>query len=300
MYDNQTLPDIPSHYEWVSTPQNFYSEKEWITSASIQIVSASVSMIASTAMLISIISHHKEVLKKSPYFRLILSLAFSDMIYSFSFILGPFDVPKSYKAMGLWATGNDTTCAITAAIHTFGLILSLLNYATICFYHVMKLKARFSDSRFAQKFEKILFGCMYFLPIGVVASSFPMHIVGADPEGLTCTCGALEKTICVEEGEDLICAHDSRSKSNLIFSWIFVNELGAFVLLSVVISMGTLAWHVMRQNRIYRSLSIAQQNNDDSPNRNKNQRQIIAESLRIIFFRQSLMQGFVSSYFYVL
>lgn len=97
MYKNQTLPDVPSRYEWLITPK--YSEKEWVTSASIQTASASVSMFASTVMLISIIRHHKEELKTSPYFRLILSLAFADMIYSFSFIIGPFVVPTSYKLM---------------------------------------------------------------------------------------------------------------------------------------------------------------------------------------------------------
>ncbi|GFH56292.1 hypothetical protein CTEN210_12768 [Chaetoceros tenuissimus] len=293
MYENQTLPDIPSHFEWVTTQKNFYSDKEWVTSASIQTASASVSMIASTVMLISIIRHHKEELKTNPYFRLILSLAFADMIYSFSFIIGPFVVPTSYKLMGLWAIGNDTTCAINAAIHTFGLVLSLLNYAFICFYHVMKLKERMSDSLFAQKFEKKLFAFMYVFPIGVVASSFPMHIVGADPEGLTCTCGVLEKSICVEQGEDVICAYDTRSEDNLVYHWIIANGLGSFVLLFVVISMGTLVWHVIRQNRIYKSLSKDQENNIDSPNRNRNQRQIIAESLRIMFLRQSLMQGFL-------
>ncbi|GFH56291.1 triacylglycerol lipase 1 [Chaetoceros tenuissimus] len=287
--------DVPSHYEWFVTPKNFYSDKEWVTSASIQTASASVSMIASTVMFISIIRHHKEELKTSPYFRLILSLAFADMIYSFSFIIGPFVVPKSYKLMGLWALGNDATCAITAAIHTFGLILSALNYAFICFYHVMKLKAKMSDSLFALKFEKKLFAFMYLFPIGIFVSSFFMHIVGVDSEGLICTCGVLKSSMCVEQGENVICTYDSRGTENLGYYWIFANGVGALTMLFIVFSMVALGWHVIRQNRIYRSLSQAQENSNDVQNHTTNDRQIIAESLRIMFLRQSLMQGFLYS-----
>ena len=103
---NQELEmNLESGYVFIPIPDSSIEMgPAWEYAAVIQITTASISFIASAAMIISI-ARNRENLQKSPYIRLIFSLGIADLIQSLLFVIGPFTPPSSFVPAH-WAIGN--------------------------------------------------------------------------------------------------------------------------------------------------------------------------------------------------
>ncbi|GFH44272.1 predicted protein [Chaetoceros tenuissimus] len=287
---NQELEfNLKSGYVFIPIPDSSIEKGQaWEYAAAIQITTASISFIASAAMIISI-ARNRENLQQSPYIRLIFSLGIADLIQSLLFIIGPFTPPSSFVPAH-WAIGNQTSCRISGAFMTLGSVLSVLNYSVLSFYYLCKLKKKFSDQQYSIRFEKKIYIVIYLFSIACVIAAGSLNIIGPERSGFTCVAGTVMKTICRSEPEQA-CAWDIAVVDHAKVFLLMMNGLLCFLFLSIIISMGLLCWHVILQDRIYRKLSARSSAIPDSLRDDR--RRVIAEQLRAMFLRQTLEQGFL-------
>lgn len=286
---NSTNQELPTGYVFIPIPETSIEKgPAWEYAAAIQITTASISFIASAAMVISI-ARNRENLQQSPYIRLIFSLGLADLIQSLLFIIGPFTPPSSFVPAH-WAIGNQTSCQISGAFMTLGSVLSVLNYSVLSFYYLCKLKRKFSDQQYSIRFEKKIYIVIYLFSIASVIAAGSLNIIGPERSGFTCVAGTVMKTICRSE-PDQACAWDIAVVDHAKVFLLMMNGLLCFLFLSIIISMGLLCWHVILQDRIYRKLSARSSAIPDSLRDNR--RRVIAEQLRAMFLRQTLEQGFL-------
>ena len=123
----------------------------WNSIASVQITTASISLIASLSVAVSI--WRAGGLSHGPYTRLIFSISAADILQSLALITGPFAPPTSVPE-AFWSIGNQATCSANGFILQFGGSLFAMNSAFLCFYYLCKIKYKMTAARFSVKFER--------------------------------------------------------------------------------------------------------------------------------------------------
>ncbi len=119
---------------------------------SVQLTSASTSLIASSAITVMIALPRNGGLS-SPYRRIIFGLSISDVIQSLGYTTGPFSVPSNTNPLGL---GNDGTCQANGFLITLGASAVPMYTCVLCFYYLCKLKWRMPDATFRLRYERYL------------------------------------------------------------------------------------------------------------------------------------------------
>lgn len=134
----------------------------WIAFATCQIIFAGISFVASTIIAIMVgkstrlgngMRRNASSLRTSPYHRIVFGLSISDMLQSFSLILGPFSAPE-YVSQALWGAGNDFTCRINSFMfYNMGSTNTPLYIFFLCYYFLCRIKRHMTDNTFSQKIE---------------------------------------------------------------------------------------------------------------------------------------------------
>ncbi len=121
----------------------------WVEPVIYQIISASISLIASTLTVICI-ARNRLV---TPYRRIIFGLSVSDTCQSFDILAGPWLIQHN-ASYALWGVGNKRTCQLDGFLYLLGLTAVPMYTVLLCVYYVFKLKNRMSNALFTQKIEK--------------------------------------------------------------------------------------------------------------------------------------------------
>ncbi|GFH50164.1 predicted protein [Chaetoceros tenuissimus] len=160
----------------MSTAGEAFDFKQWEANASVQMVSASISFLAS---LIIVASTGKSFLsekrnrnhnvrtvvarnevnnedttglkkKATPYRRIIFLISASDILSSLACITGPFMAQKT-NPQALWAVSDsNAACVVNGFFFTVGAKTSLLYYATLCYFYYCKISKQMTDEQFAR------------------------------------------------------------------------------------------------------------------------------------------------------
>ena len=158
-----------------------FSVKQWQANATTQIVSASISFLASLLMVASIgksffpvkrNSEHNDErtvanrvvhtnqdtprLKKktSPYRRIIFLISFCDIFYSLAYITGPVMAQKT-NPQALWGVSDsNAACILNGFFYSTGLNTSQLYYAALCYFYYCKISKKMTDEQFTRRYEK--------------------------------------------------------------------------------------------------------------------------------------------------
>ncbi|GFH55560.1 predicted protein [Chaetoceros tenuissimus] len=297
-----SIPEPKAGYMWIpySTDMTL-----WQTIASSQITTSSMSIIASLAIITSIIKTNS---LKTPYARLIFSLSIADVLHSVPFMLGPFIPPKTFHPAE-WAIGNYTSCRVFGIMGQIGAILSILHYTLLSFYYVCKIAHKLSDQQFEVRYERKLRLLIYVFLVVYVPISLSITWGGPDRNGFYCTMTNVMKADC---NEDLgACQWDVRRIKSATRLALFYGCLVCAVFLTTLFCMGLIIYHAIMRDRVYRQLqpSNLTTRNTNSNTQVSNERtsqassvtahSIMAKNLRILYLRQTFLQGFLFCFSFI-
>lgn len=118
----------------------------------IQMITASISVVASSTIMIMVGLVATGGLSKSPYRRLIFGLSLADLYQSAVLAIGPLAVPRDVP-FAPWARGSTFTCDAAGFFLLSGNIGVPLYTFGICLYYLCRTKYRMTNQQFAQRFE---------------------------------------------------------------------------------------------------------------------------------------------------
>jgi hypothetical protein len=215
----------------------------------IQITAASLSLIASTAIVIMI----KIGKLSSPYRRIIFSIGAADVIQSMAMVAGPFSPPKGDR-FAPWAVGNIQTCDVNGFLMSYGSTVVPLYLFILSLYYFCKLKLRMTDADFCNKIE---IKAHFIINITMLIASFmalQTESYNSTPTGGICHfarspmgCGTYPEIV----GECV------RGKYALLFVYIFTVGVVFLCFLGIVVLMVMLIGHAAHAERVY-SLNLNQ------------------------------------------
>jgi len=161
----------------------------WTTLASIQLTSASLSFVASSAIAIMIARRPKGAGGlSSPYRRIIFGLSVSHILQSFALIVGPFAVPSSVR-QALWGHGNHFTCVASGFLLKFS--QPHLYTFSLCFYYLCRLWMNMTDKEFSRKIEWMMHSFIIVYGLSVATVAFATQSINSAASGTLCTTAPL-------------------------------------------------------------------------------------------------------------
>ena len=219
----------------------------WSSIASVQITAASISFMASLAVVVSV---GTAGLKIGPYKRIIFIISVADILQSFSLVVGPFAPPVS-TPQAFWSIGNEATCAASGFLFSFGLTLFILNIAFLCFYYLCKIKRRMTDDTFSAKFEWKVHAFTVMLALVINLAGLGLGAINSGVNGTLC-CFAALPTGCRQNSELYGECFEPRSThaANLItFGCVII----VVSLIGIISYMTSILWHVIIRDKIMRA-----------------------------------------------
>lgn len=139
----------------------FDPSAEWIlnlrernqTFSDIQRTTGSISLIASTCIILHILRSHHGL--TTTYHRLVFGMCVSDILSSFfGWVLNTTMVPKEMNYIIPGAQGNVTTCTIQGFLFSLGMQCAVFYNCAICLYYLAIIKYNKSDEFILKKLEK--------------------------------------------------------------------------------------------------------------------------------------------------
>ena len=205
---------------------------------------ASLSIICSSLILSLIYKTGKAGIKLTTYHRLLLGVAFFDIVFSLGLALGPFLMPSE---TGLpYAYGNQQSCSFQSFLLTFG--MTGFGYSTcLMMYYLLVIRYNLKDQFIARWYEPIF----HFIPLtfhtSVAISGFFLQVYNS--QGLRCWVGA--SPLGCEENPDLECKRGGEYE--VVFgSYLVVLPQCIYVLLILLFltALGATVWQqYQRQKR---------------------------------------------------
>ena len=226
----------------------------WKAIASVQISTASISLVASLAVAVSVGAGGGLTSNTGAYKRIIFNISIADIIQSISLIVGPFAPPAEVR-QAAWSVGNKTTCTIDGFLFSFGGCLFIMTTAFLSFYFLRKIKSRnVADA------DVVTVGLELKIYTFVVLTSLIFNFAGVylktintSVNGLSCLNGSALPTWCrrfsaVECLEPL-----STHAANLNGFYMGIISVSFAV---VVLCMGLILWHVTVRDKIFRAMTL--------------------------------------------
>lgn len=135
----------------------------------VQITTASISFFASLSIAMMILTSFGGL--KSPYRRIIFGLSLSDVLQSFSLMVGPFAV--SFDDPSPWSRGTDFTCSANGFLLMLGGAAIPMYTFALCYYYFCKLKRSMPDETFTRIIEWKIHLAIWFISFaGCISSLF--------------------------------------------------------------------------------------------------------------------------------
>ena len=175
----------------------------------IQHVTGGISIIASTALIWTILRSHTGL--STTFHRLLFGLCVADILFSTVQMLASIVIPRDLDYIFPWAHGSTATCDSAGFFHISGALSGLLYNASICIYYMTIVRYNKKDEYIRQKIEPWLHAVAIMFPLvgaitAVATKSInicvpictlraykPLHCIGCSdgviPEGFKVPCG---------------------------------------------------------------------------------------------------------------
>lgn len=226
-----------------------------------QITSASISLIASSAIAVMIANSRTGkatsksssppgtlTIKTSPYHRIILGLSISDICLSFATLTGPFMAPVEVK-QAAWGIGNDASCQANGFLFSFGSGCTPMYTLSLCLYCLFKIRNNMTDETFSRKIEWKMHAISILFNLGVCIGALATKVMNSGTHGTFCTFAAVP-TGCRQD--DTLECDEKISNYVRIFSLISQFAMPFLCLMGIIISMSMICWHVLiTRHRIF-------------------------------------------------
>ena len=144
-------------------------------------VSASISMIGSTAIIWHILRSHKGL--SSTYHRLVFGLCVGDLMSSLAFAVNTKAVPKELQYIMPSARGNVGTCTAQGLLLTAGVVMASAYNCMICFYYLLIITYNKKDDYIKRKLEPWFHGVPIILAIVIGITGLIMKQFNTTGEG---------------------------------------------------------------------------------------------------------------------
>ncbi|GFH50163.1 hypothetical protein CTEN210_06639 [Chaetoceros tenuissimus] len=287
----------------MSTEVNYedFSIKQWQANVTAQIVSASISFLASLLIVASTgksffskqrNSKHDETtanetrLKKktktSPYRRIIFLISASDILHSLAFITGPFMAQKT-NPQAIWAVSDsNASCIVNGIFFQFGASISLLYYATLCYFYYCKISKRMTDEQFMRRYEKNIHIVIAILSIastciGLATNTFNTFATGT-------FCGYSNTPAGCNQHPEIYGECDQKVEVYIPYFVCFRVIAQVLSIVVMLYSMIRLIHSVLKRDRMYGELPS-----------NPSQEQLCKSSIRKQLLRETMFQAIMYS-----
>jgi hypothetical protein len=271
----------------------------WYIAASLQMSSASISFLASTALVVVILritilyslkqkkeamektdttqrkkkkSEKARTLQNSAYKRIIFCISLSDMIQSLSSLMGPFAV----TFLSPWSLDQKGFCTFDGLLLVVGSTGVLFYSPLLAMYYYCKLHLNFSDEEIFYKVEKK----MHFVTIGFIiilnAYALAVDAINSATNGTGCTYAATPTACRMIPGLDC----DDNEKPALALNVITAIIIPFLSLFLIIALLSFLLWKIafrekilppssldtIRERQEQRTIELANTPSDESPN----------------------------------
>eukprot|EP00554_Chaetoceros_debilis_P013734 CAMPEP_0194127428 /NCGR_PEP_ID=MMETSP0150-20130528/60513_1 /TAXON_ID=122233 /ORGANISM="Chaetoceros debilis, Strain MM31A-1" /LENGTH=777 /DNA_ID=CAMNT_0038821349 /DNA_START=57 /DNA_END=2391 /DNA_ORIENTATION=- len=184
----------------------------------------------------------------SPYRRIIFGMSISDMISSFSFVIGPWAIPASTD--NSFGIGNDATCRMDGFLLTMGSAAVPLYSCLLCFYYVCKLRFRMANENFEGRFEWKCHTIIFLYTVTVAVVAVGLNIIGANTDNAYCLCSSIPRGCMwhpeiVGECEDVA---RNRYVIHMFFLLLIIQPASCFIF--ICICMGMLYCYAISWERV--------------------------------------------------
>ena len=218
----------------------------WNSTASAQITAASISFIASLAVVTSV---GATGLKLGPYKRFIFIISVADILQSFAVMVGPFAPPAS-TPQALWSIGNQATCSTSGFLFGFGATWFILNIAFLCFYYLCKIKERMTDDMFSSRFEWKIHAFTVTITLLGNLAGLVLGAINTAVSGTFCGFAALP-TGCRQNAElygECVEPRSTHAANLIIFACVII----VVSLIGIISCMISILWHVIIRDKLMR------------------------------------------------
>jgi hypothetical protein len=216
------------------------------------VTSGSISLSAST-LTAAMIQRSQGGGLLTPYRRIIFGLSISDMIQSFALILGPFLVPKGYMMSSSWGIGTIRTCELQGFLLTYGASATCMYTLFLCVYYFCKIKKNMSDNRFRKRVEGKLHLVIILFNLAVCITALITKTYNPLPGGGSCHF-ARNPFGC----DTSIPGQCRRGRYAPFFAVSYYPvAMPCICIFFALWCLITIVWHVVSQDRLFRTSSQA-------------------------------------------
>lgn len=218
--------------------------------AILQITSALLSFIASTATVVTILRSPGGL--QTPYRRIIVGISLTDALQSCALWSGPMAVPSTFKAFYPWASGNSFTCGLNG---TFALgcgIAVPLYTLLLCVYYLCKMKYSMTNDEFEHRIERKTHTCVSLFVITSCMAALCTKSINPIPGGQVCHVSAFPPGCKLFPD---IVGPCSRGLHAFIFVYIYLCGLPLMVFPSIGICMAMLVYHAYVKGKVFKAIS---------------------------------------------
>jgi hypothetical protein len=257
-----------------------FSVNQWQANATAQIVSASISFLASLVMVASIgksflpmkrNSEHDDGrtvanrvvdnqnsttsrLKKktSPYRRIIFLISFSDILLSLAYITGPFMAQKT-NPQALWGVSDsNAACVLNGFFYSIGANTSQLYYATLCYFYYCKISKKMTDEQFTRRYEKKMHITIAVICLTRACLSFAANTLNTYRTGTFC--GNANTPAGCNQQPEIYGECDPKVKGYTSYFSYFSLLVSAYSIVVMLYSMIRLVYSVLKKDRMFGEL----------------------------------------------
>lgn len=165
---NGTSTDQLPFSEWLQLSEFEETNGNLQLLVATRIISGSLSILASIALMTLIFRSKAGI--RGPFHRLMLGLCIADLCSSMAYIFGGIMVPSDLRYISHLAIGNVTTCNISGMLLLGGTGATALYNASLCFYSLIVVKFKKTDSYIAKKVEPLLHLLSAGIPLAVTVA----------------------------------------------------------------------------------------------------------------------------------
>ena len=128
------------------------SDSEEIVLSVLQILSAALSLMGSSAIVYKILRHLEKTKTTTPYDRIMLCLSCCDILASITYAMGPLLLPRE-TSQRVWAVGTDWTCSRLGFLTQLTCLWAVWYNALLSFYFLLTVRFRVGPDKFRGKYE---------------------------------------------------------------------------------------------------------------------------------------------------
>jgi len=216
----------------------FYTSKAGVAIAA---TTGTISAISSF-IIIYIMYKSKQGFKQSVYHRIVLGMSFSDIIVSVAIAFTTLPMPKDmiYRQFeGLLIRGNISTCTAQGFFFILGGSCTATYIASLMLYYLFSIRYKKTEEEIAKRIEPWL----HAIPIiySILISSSLVAFEALNPTPFECWCTAMTIPYwCPSTPNDNSCILRTKREAYIVH-----HIMGAFFILIVVVSIGSLAMIIL-------------------------------------------------------